>query len=101
MPLVKGIQQKLGKDKFQVLLLSVDYDYSSEGNNAADEDNKRLKKQGVDWPNVIVPHGFDTVQRLFNFDGYGLILVDPNGNVKGINMVPDQLNRLFKLNTKP
>jgi hypothetical protein len=98
MPLVKGIQQELGEDKFEVLLLSVDHDY---GTNSVAEDNKRLKKQGVNWPNVILPHGFDDTQRLFNFDGYGLCLIGPNGIVKGIDLVPDQIAKLLNLDSKP
>jgi len=94
MPLVKGIQQKLGKDKFAVLLLSVDHEY---GESSAAEDNKRLKKEGVNWPNVILPHGFDDTQRLFNFDGYGLCLITPDGVVKGIDLLPSQISKLLNL----
>lgn len=96
MPLVKGIQNKLGKDKFEVLLLSVDAERNFCGENPADADRKSLKEVGVDWENVLVPGGFETLLRRYNLDGYGLVLIDPNGIVRGVNLRADEVKKLIK-----
>jgi hypothetical protein len=95
MPLVKGIQEKYGKDKFQVLMLSVDLGYDFSMDKSLQGNAERLQAQGVDWPNVLLPKGFDDTQRLFHIDGYGLTLVGPDGLVKGVNIRPEDIDRLM------
>jgi len=94
MPLVQGTQQKYGKDKFQVLMLSVDRNYDIPEAEAIETDKKRMQHQNVDWPNVLLPHGFQDTQQLFNLDGYGLTLIGPDGTVRGIHLQPDEVDRL-------
>jgi hypothetical protein len=96
MPLVKGIQQKYGPDKFQVLLLSVDGGHHAPINEVLRDNKEELKSQGVNWPNVVMPHGFDDSRRLFNADGYGLTLIDPDGIVRDIHAFPEDLEPKLK-----
>jgi hypothetical protein len=96
MPLVKGIQQRLGKDKLEVLMLSVDAGYGYPKEEAIRGDAERLKAQNVSWPNVLLPAGFDDTQRIFNIDGYGLTLIGRDGKVLGVNLLPDQIDELLR-----
>jgi len=95
MPLVKRIEEKIGKNKLQVLLLSVDFDYGNSKEEAAKSDLECMQKQGVNWPNVLVPGGFDNCQRTFNLDGYGLTLIDPDGIVRGVDVRPNEVAQLL------
>jgi hypothetical protein len=101
MPLVKRIQDKFGPDKLQVLLLSVDKGYEgyersgSSDQSLATKNAQRMHKQQVDWPNVLLPHGFDDAQRRFNLDGYGLTLIGPDGIVRGVDVQPGEVERLL------
>jgi len=94
---VKGIQKKYGQDKLQVLLLSVDSGYGINPQRAMESDLKTMTKQGVqDWPNVVLPNGMKDTERMFNLDGYGLTLVDPNGIVRGIHIYGDDVTELLE-----
>jgi len=63
---------------------------------AGDSDRKRMKQSGVDdWPNVLLPNGFKDTQRLFNLDGYGLTLIDPEGIVRGIDVREEEVHELL------
>ena len=95
MPSVKGLQEKYGKDKLAVLLLSVDKEYTFGEKEPVNEDNEVLKKQGVDWPNVMLPKGFNDTQRLFNVDGYGSMLIDPGGIVRGVDIRAEEVEQLI------
>jgi hypothetical protein len=94
-PLVQGTQQRYGKDKLEILLLSVDLDYGSSLSEATTTDRKRMLAHHISWPNVILPHGFDDSQRLFNLDGYGLTLIGPDGIVRGVDIRPEDAERLL------
>jgi hypothetical protein len=97
---VKRIQQTYGANRLQVVLLSTDLSYGMSKEEAGRRDAERLKPQQVDWPNVLVPGGFDGTQRRFNLDGYGLTLVGPDGIVRGVDLRTDDveslLGRMFK-----
>jgi len=92
---VKEIQKKVGKDKLAVLMLSVDLGWGSQKDEAARDDKKILDQQHVDWPNVLLPNGFDDSQRFFNLDGYGLTLVGADGKVKAIDIRAESLENLL------
>lgn len=95
-PSVKGIQLKKGKDKVQVLLLSVDLGYGMDAAKAGESDQKKMTAEGVgDWPNVLLPNGFKDTQRLFNLDGYGLTLIDPEGIVRGVDIGDEEARELL------
>lgn len=94
---MKGIQQEKGKDKLEVLLLSVDCGYGMDLAGAIAGDLKAMKRQGVeDWPNVILKDGFKDAQRMFNLDGYGLSLIGPDGIVRGIDIYENDVKELLK-----
>jgi hypothetical protein len=95
MPSVRGIQEKYGKDKFEVLMLSVDQGFSMPNTDPAKDNRKKLQSQNVDWDNVLLPHGFDDTHRKFNVDGYGLTLVGPDGIVRGIGIYPDDVKQIM------
>ena len=95
MPLVKRIQDKFSGEKLQVLLLSVDLEYGMPKEEAARKDLERMHKQNVEWPNVLLPHGFDDTQRRFNLDGYGLTLIGPDGIVRGVDLRADDVEPLL------
>jgi hypothetical protein len=93
---VKGIQEKLGKDKLQVVLLSVDCGYGMDPKRAMEADLKSMTKQGVQhWTNVVLPNGMKDTARMFNLDGYGLTLVDPDGIVRGIDIYGGEVEALL------
>lgn len=92
---MKGIQAKYGADKFAVLMLSVDLGYETPMAEALAGNKQRLLDKSVTWPNVLLPHGFDDTQKLFNVDGYGLTLVGPDGIVRGVDLQPDEVDRLL------
>ena len=65
---------------------------------------KRLfKKLDLTWPNVWVGGGWGEMNRTFNADGYGTILVDDKGIVRGINLHGEELVRRVReiTETKP
>lgn len=91
-PLVKELQRKYG---FDVLLWSVDLSYGSE--EAATESCARaIERHEVTWPNVMVPGGWDRLNKDYNIDGYGLFLIDENGNVLGRELFPDDVERILE-----
>ncbi len=93
MPLVKRMQQEYGKDKFDVVLLSVDA--SHHFGDPAEEDRKSLEEVGVDWDNVLVPDGFNTLLKRYNLDGYGSTLIDPDGNVQGVDLRANEVKEII------
>ncbi len=103
-PSVKGIQMQYGKDKVQVLLLSVDLGYGQNKFTAAANDMKRMLNGGVaDWPNVLLQNGFKDTQRMFNLDGYGLTLIGPDGIVRAIDIreeeAKEHLSKIYAAET--
>jgi hypothetical protein len=92
---VKGTQAKYGSNKLSVLMLSVDLGYGTQMGEAMSGDFQRMRDNGVDWPNVLVPKGFDDLQRIFNLDGYGLTLIGPDGVVRGVNIRSEEVDRLM------
>ena len=55
-----------------------------------------LKKQQLEWSNVLAPKGLDDVVQTFNVSGYGNIIVDAKGIVRGVNVHGKQLERLVE-----
>jgi hypothetical protein len=95
MPLVKGTQKKVGRDKFDVLMLSIDHSYGMPIDAVIKSDKESMRDAEVNWPNVVLPHGFTDVKATFNTEGYGLILIDPKGIVRDTNVTPDTLEPLL------
>jgi hypothetical protein len=93
---VQGIQRKHGKDKLEVLLLSVDASYGQPADQAAEGDRSTMNQHGITWPNVVVPNGWDEVIERFNIDGYGLTLIDNKGKVVAKDVRHGDLDRLLQ-----
>ncbi len=80
-----------------VLLLSVD-----RGRKPGDEErllkatHSLQEKLKLDWPNIFVPDSWSGVLRTFNIKGYGLILVDPKGIVRGAGFHAKDLESMMK-----
>lgn len=64
---------------------------------------KLFTKLDITWPNVWVAGGWGEMNRTFNADGYGKILVDGKGIVRGINLHGEEFVRrvLEVTGTKP
>jgi hypothetical protein len=57
---------------------------------------KIYEKHKVEWPNVFVPDGWTGVLHAFNAKGYGKILVDPKGIVRGADLHAAGVEALLK-----
>lgn len=79
------MQQRFGADKFKVVLIDVDPEYYKKPEEYLPKAKKILDKQKLDWPNTLAPKGFSDVVRTFNLSGYGNIVVDARGIVRGVN----------------
>jgi hypothetical protein len=87
------VQQRHGGDKLAVVLLSVDPGYFGDNKGYLDQARKILAKRTIDWPNVFLPGGWSDAERVFNLSGYGLVLVDARGTVRGVNLRGDDLEK--------
>jgi len=76
-----------------VTLLGVDPEYFEKKEQYEPRAKRLFTKLGIDWPNVWVGGGWGEMNRTFNADGYGKILVDGKGIVRGINLHGDELAR--------
>jgi hypothetical protein len=54
-----------------------------------------LARLKLDWPNAIVPNGFKDTMRSFNLSGYGNIIVDAAGIVRGVDLHGEDLQHLL------
>jgi hypothetical protein len=87
------VQQRHGRDKLEVVLLSVDPGYFGKDKSYLDTASKILRKQKVDWRSAFLLGGWSDTQRVFNLSGYGLVLVDAKGTVRGVNLRGEGLER--------
>ena len=87
------MQQRHGRDKLAVVLLSVDPEYFGHDQRYVDQARKILEKRKIDWPSVFLPGGWSDAGRIFNRSGYGLVLVDAGGIVRGVNLRGDDLEK--------
>lgn len=90
--LVKDLQRKHG---FEVLLWSVDASYGSEA-EAVEACARAIERHEVSWPNVVVPGGWDKLEKDYSIDGYGLFLIDGNGKVMGRDLFAEDIERVLE-----
>ena len=90
------MQQRHGPDKFAVVLLSVDPEYFGKDNSYIARASKLFEKQKLNWPNAFLPGGWADVMHTFNLSGYGNIVVDDKGIVRGINVHGEALENLAR-----
>jgi hypothetical protein len=90
------VQEAHGKDKLAILLLSVDPEYFPKDDSYKAKARKIYETKKVDWPNVFLVKGWTDVVRTFNAPGYGNILVDGKGIVRGVNLHGKDLENLVR-----
>lgn len=93
---MKGLQQKFGYDKVAVLILNVDGgDEFSKPIALMKFARKAMKEQGVDFPMVLLPNGWEDASNTFHLDGYGLTMIGPDGKVRAIDKHTEELEKLI------
>lgn len=95
---MQRIQKQVGKDRLQVIMVSVDADPDYFGDTPQTRQSVKslLAQHGVTWPSVVELGGWAGVFNRFNLSGYGLSLVGPDGIVRGVDIHADDLDRLLK-----
>jgi hypothetical protein len=79
-----------------VVLLDVDPEYFKKTEDYLPRARKILERQKLSWPNALAPKGFQDTVRVFNLSGYGNIVVDARGVVRGVNVHGKELERLLE-----
>ena len=87
------MQQRWGADKLAVVLLDVDPGFFSKPEEYLPRAKKILARHKLGWPNAIAPNGFKDTMRAFNLSGYGNVIVDAKGIVRGVNLHGKDLER--------
>jgi len=93
---VQRVQQRFGADKLAVVLLDVDPGFFKKPEQYLPQAKKILERHKLDWPNAIAAKGLDDTVHAFNLSGYGNIIVDAKGVVRGVNQHGEQLERLVE-----
>ncbi len=78
-----------------MVLLDVDPEFFAKPDDYLPRARKILERQKVNWPNAIAPKGFQDTVRAFNLSGYGNVIVDAKGIVRGVNVHGKELERLL------
>jgi hypothetical protein len=90
------VQQRIGADRLAVVLIDVDPGFFSRPEEYLPRAGKILARHKLDWPNAIAPNGFKDTIHAFNLSGYGNIIVDAKGIVRGMNLRDKDLERLLE-----
>ena len=90
------MQQRFGADKLAVVLIDVDPGYFEKPEEYLPKAKKILARHKLDWPNAIASKGFDDTTHVFNVSGYGNVVVDAKGIVRGVNLHGKELERLIE-----
>ena len=88
------MQKRYGADKLVVALVDVDPGYFEKQEQYLPQAKKILEKHKLSWPNAIAENGFNDTVRNFNVSGYGNIVVDAKGIVRGVNVHGPALEKL-------
>ena len=86
----------MGADKLAVVLLSVDPVIFKKREEYLPRAGKILARQKLSWPNTIAPNGFKDTVQTFNLSGYGNVIVDGKGIVRGVDLHGEDLERLLE-----
>jgi hypothetical protein len=79
-----------------VILIDVDPGYFKKPEDYLPKAQKILERRKLDWPNTIAPNGFNDTMRAFNLSGYGNVVVDAKGIVRGVNLHGKDVERLIE-----
>ena len=88
------MQQRVGADKLAVVLIDVDPEYFPNPDDYLPQAKKIFEKHKLSWPNALAAKGFNDTMRAFNVSGYGNIVVDAEGMVRGVNVHGEALEEL-------
>lgn len=77
-----------------VALIDVDPEYYESKKDYLPKAKSILERLKLEWPNALAENGFNDVKHAFNASGYGNIVVDAKGVVRGINVHGTELERL-------
>jgi hypothetical protein len=91
------VQQRFGEDKLAVVLLDVDPGYFERPEDYLPKAKKILERHKLSWPNAIASKGFDDTVHAFNLSGYGNIVVDAEGIVRGVNLHGKELEHVVEV----
>ena len=91
---MQRVQQQHGPEKLAVVLVSVDPGYFPESDAYLTTAKKILETQKIDWPSLFMPGGWNDAVHTFNVSGYGMIVVDAEGIVRGVNLRGHHLDKL-------
>jgi hypothetical protein len=86
----------VGADRLAVVLIDVDPGFFSKPEEYLPRARKILARHKLDWPNAIAPNGLKNTVRAFNLSGYGNVIVDAKGIVRGVNLHGEDLERLLE-----
>jgi hypothetical protein len=89
------VQQRCGANKLAVVLIDVDPGFFSKPEEYLPRARKILARHKLDWPNAIAPNGCKDTLHAFNLSGYGNVIVDGKGIVRGVNLHGKDLERLL------
>ena len=89
------MQNRVGADKLAVALIDVDPAYFKTTEEYLPKSKKVLERHKLDWPNAIAQNGWADTVHTFNVSGYGNIVVDAGGIVRGLNVHESELERLI------
>jgi hypothetical protein len=90
------VQKQVGANKLTVALIDVDPEYYEGRTDYLPKAKQIMDRLKLDWPNALAQNGFNDVKRAFNASGYGNIVVDAKGIVRGINVHDTELERLVE-----
>ena len=79
-----------------MVLLDVDPEFFGKADDYLPRARKILERQKLSWPNAIAPKGLQDTVRVFNLSGYGNVVVDAQGVVRGVNVHGKELERLLE-----
>ena len=76
----------MGAEKLAVVLIDVDPGFFKSPEQYLPKAKTVLARRKLDWPNALARNGFNDTVRTFNVSGYGNIVVDAQGIVRGVNL---------------
>ena len=90
------MQRRFGADKLAVALIDVDPAFYEKPEEYLPQAKKIMARLQLDWPNALAPKGFNDTVRAFNLSGYGNVVIDAKGIVRGVNLHGPELERVVE-----
>jgi hypothetical protein len=90
------VQQRFGAGRLAVVLIDVDQEYFKRKEDYLPQAKKIMDRHKLGWPNTLAPRGFHDMMHTFNLSGYGNVVVDAKGIVRGVNVHGRELERLVE-----